>query len=55
VGDQNLVRSLGQIDRIVVRQAEEDRKHPNVDVDQIAHSFAQHRTGVTRELLAPLE
>src|SRR6185436_20284831 len=53
--DENLVRALWQIDGIVIRQAEEDGEHSDVHVDQISHSLAQHRPGVTRELLPPLE
>ena len=55
VRDEDPVGSLRQIDRIVIRQAEQDREHSDVHVDQIADSFAQQRSGVTRELLAPLE
>ena len=52
---QNLVRSLRQIDRIVIRKPKQDREHADMDVDQISDPFAHQRTRVTRELLAPLE
>src|SRR3982751_2201643 len=55
VRDEDLVGSFGQIDRIVIGKAEQYRQNPDVDIDQIAHSLAQHRSRVSRELLAPLE
>ena len=50
-----LFGSLRQIDRIVIRQAEQDREHSDVHVYEVADSFAQQRPRVTRELLAPFE
>src|SRR4051812_42930472 len=55
VCNENLVRPLWQIDRIVIRQSKEDRQDANVDVDQIPDSLADQRTRVVRELLAPFE
>jgi hypothetical protein len=42
VRDEDLVRPLRQVDGIVVGQAEENREHANVDVDEVAHALADH-------------
>jgi hypothetical protein len=55
VRDQNPVRSLGEIDRVVVGKPEKYRQHTDVDVDQIPDSLAQQWARVGGELLAPLE
>src|SRR6476660_490818 len=55
VSDQDLVRSLREVDRIVIGQSKQDRKDPDVYVDQVTDPLAQERTRVSRELLAPLE
>jgi len=39
----------------VIRQPKQDRKNPDVNIDQVAYSLAQEWAGMTRELLAPLE
>ena len=55
VCNENLVRPLWQIDRIVIRQPEEDRQDANVDVDQITDSLADQRTRVVRDARIPKE
>ena len=39
----------------MVGQAEQERQHADVDVGEIADALAQHRRGVSREPVAPLE
>ena len=46
VRDENRVRALRQIDRIVIGQIEQQREHANLDVLQIADALAQHRMRV---------
>ena len=55
VRDENRVRARWEIDRIVIRQAEQQREHANVHVGEIADALAQHRRGVAGEARAPLE
>ena len=55
VRDENRVRALRQIDRIVIGQIEQQREHADLDVGQVADALAQHRVRATREPLAPLE
>ena len=55
VRDENRVRALGEIDRIVIGKIEQQREDANLDVLQIADSLAQHRMRVSAEPLRPLE
>ena len=55
VRDEHGFGTSGQVDRVVIRQAEQDGQNTNVHVGEIAHPLAHHRVGVPREPLPPLE
>ena len=55
MGDENLVRALRQIDRIMIRKSKQNRQHSDVHIDQITDAFPHQRPHVTGELLTPFE
>ena len=55
VRDEDRVGALRQIHRVVVRQVEQQRQHPDLDVLQIADTLAEHGMARAREALPPLE
>ena len=50
---EDRIASLRQIDRIVIRQAEQDGQHADVHIRQIADTLPNHRLGVPRKILTP--
>ena len=52
---EDRVRPLRHVDGIVVGQVQQDREHADVHVGEVTDAFAQHRRGVSREVLAPLQ
>ena len=51
VRDEDRVRALRHVHRIVVGQAEQQREHADVHVGEVAHALAQHGLGVAAKCL----
>jgi hypothetical protein len=55
VRDENRVRALWQIDRIVIGQIEQQREQTDLDVLEITHALTKHGVRGAAESLRPLE
>ncbi len=55
VCDEDRVAAARHVDRIVIRQIEQDREHANVHVGEIPDLFAQHGGARAREVRAPFQ
>ena len=55
VRDEDRVRALRHIDRIVIGKPEQEREHADLHVGEIADALAHHRRGVAREVVPQIE
>src|SRR5687767_3707526 len=49
------VGPFADVHRIVIREAEKNREHANVDIGEITDALANHRLLVAREILPPFD